>query len=170
MEVEERNQVWANTRRFYSPDFMFFRWIYRVFSSHNIRNPRWESCEEENPVEDINPGENYHYLLPYIVVAKIMDQNDTLELWNFAYQLYMIITPKPRNTTLGNVYWTHTAADQTSELNNHTSFVICPAMANLTINPNPNIHHHSIPEPELPTSSEIGLDLGFVESSDDSNM
>lgn len=84
MEVEEMSNVWANTRRFFRVDFMFFRWIYKIFSRHGLQNYWWEFCENENPIEEINPGDTYQDLLPFIAIANIMGMHDSLKLCNFS--------------------------------------------------------------------------------------
>ena len=101
-EVVRTSDVWANTRRFYKPDFMFFRWIYNIFSSHRLMNHWWEQCETDNPLEELNPEDDYIYLLPSVCIANAMDESDTIELWNFAYNLYMTITPSKRFRPLRN--------------------------------------------------------------------
>lgn len=96
VQVNERTTVWANTRRFYRSDFMFFRFIYSIFSSHGLRNHWWECCEIEEPIEEVNPGDTYQDLMPFIGIANNMNQ-DKLQLVNFADELYMNIIPTYRN-------------------------------------------------------------------------
>lgn len=190
IEVHETNQVWTNTRRFYRSDFMFFRWIYKIFSSHNLTNQWWERCETENPLEEINPGDNYEYLLPFIAIAHSLNRNESLELWNFAYNLYMTITPKTRHRTTSNAASTQSPetlipeigltsnANTTQNTNpnipatcplsaNHTGLFTYQAMANLRISDDSHhVHQDTLPQ-QLPSASQIGLNLGFVESVDE---
>ena len=170
-EVLRTSEVWANTRRFYKPDFMFFCWIYNIFSSHDLMNHWWEQCEIENPLEELNPEDDYIYLLPSVCIASSMEQNDTIELWNFAYNLYMTITPSKRIRPLRNTRLNHTQATtyQTTTVapTDQADFTTYPAIGDLTIRDDTANSRQDNPVPCLPKASELGFDLGFVESDDE---
>lgn len=164
MEISEKNPVWANTRRFLRPDFMFFRWIYNIISGHNLRNRWWERCEIENPLEELNPGDTYEYIVPFVAVANLTDYDETLELWNFAYNLYMIITPNTRIGPRHNQNFALTTAHHNCFLSTMPNAMIIQPQSTSSIGGESLQVQEQSPELQLPSAKEIGSNLGFVES------
>lgn len=150
---------------------MFFRWIYTIFSIHNLRNHWWEQYEIENPIKEINPGDNYEYLLPFIGIATIIEDHETLELWNLVSNLYMTISPNQRNRPRRNLNLSDPNETQNPEpstiANNQEDSMVFPPIANLTITTNTHGMQTGNLQPHLPSASELGSSLGFVESDDD---
>lgn len=133
----ERGQVRAGSYRFYDSKYILFRCLYGLFRTEGLHNTEWESADDH----DFSFHGIYENIIstytPYMRVRMSMGEDegiDVLNFWSHAYLKIKPIYPRCRRTNVVAVYRSREVIE-------------VPATG---------------PERTLPTSNELGQELGFV--------